>query len=441
MPQPRNHASKERGSALIMAVLFAFVIMLLTGSYLYLAGSENRMSSSSFLMGATFNLAEGGLDLGLNALNNNDNSGWQTGTGPSGDTYWAREFSPYDLGSGVDGGIRVVILGADTDNPKIYAEGRADGNVTGVVSKQIRAEVEQGFFPFRNGFNSKETIELSGNNVIMDSYDSSAGPYGGSNVHSNVTVSTIAVENDAVDVGNADIYGYVATGGGDPDVGPNGSITDYSNPGVVDESRITKDFYSEFPDIDAPELSSPSATFPTSGVVAGGEYEIGDWKMAGKKTLHIAGDTIVVSTGSMGMSGKAELIIEDGASLTVYAAGDVSLGGNGVLNKNQQTENFIIFGTAAMDDNQTIKVAGNGYLAGSVYAPTATVEMNGGGSSGRVFGAVAAYDASVVGNSHFSYDEAMADYKVATGSYSPLSWVELSGAMSSNRLDMDDFGL
>lgn len=140
---------------------------------------------------------------------------------------------------------------------EIYAEGVAMGHAAGDVKKQLYANLTSGFLPFQNGFNTKDGIVLKGNNVTFDSYDSRDGPYGTGNINSEVTVSTISVEVDAIDIGNADVYGYVATGANMPDVDPKGSITDYANPGVVDNSRITLDYYANFPNIDPPTLTSP----------------------------------------------------------------------------------------------------------------------------------------------------------------------------------------
>ncbi len=435
-------SSGKEGSALLTAVIFSFVVVSLMGSYLYLSSSEYRLSTRSYLFGASFNLAEGGIDLALNALNQDDKSGWSTGTDGDGDTYWARAFKDYDLGGNITGEIRVVILKAETAMPEIYTEGLVSGHPSGDVTKQLRVELSSGFFPFLNGFNSKNGVVLKGNDVIFDSYDSRNGNYGFGNMNSNITVATTSVKSDSFDVGNADIYGYVATGGADPDVGPQGSITDFSNPGKVDQSRITTDYYAEFPDASAPALTSPSTYLPDSGTVTGGEYLLASWSMEGSKTLDITGDTTIVVTGDMKMSGDALVRIASGATVEIYVNGDADLSGNGILNSSQKPEQFLLFGTNTTEGGQTIKISGNGYLAAAVYAPNAVVELKGGGYYGRVYGAVAGYDAKLVGKSHFSYDEALADYDIGGGGYAVDEWVELVGvSLTVARIDMADFGL
>jgi hypothetical protein len=431
----------ERGSALLTAIIFTFVVVTLLGSYLFLSTSEYRVSTRSYLLGASFNLAEGGLDRALHALYQNDNTGWRSATDGVGRPYWAQRFGAYDLGGNIKGYINVVILNPTGSAPEIFSEGEAVGHVAGTLKKQLYAGLNSGFYPFLNGFNSKRGIVLKGNNVLLDSYDSRNGNYGLGNINSEITVSTISVESDAVDVGNADIYGYVATGGGQPDVGPHGSITTYANPGEIDNSRITTDFYAQFPNVTAPTLSSPQTSMPSAGTVAGGEYLLSSWSSNSSSPLYITGHTVVVLSGDMTLSGNGLIIIEPDASLTIYANDDIDLGGNGVLNKSQKPEQFMIFGTDPGEGDDEIRISGNGYLSAAVYAPNAYVSLNGGGTSGRVFGAVVAYDAKLVGNSHFSYDEALESYNLGGAGYQVDKWVELSGIrLTAMRMNMSDYG-
>lgn len=432
----------RRGSALLTAVIFSFVVMTLTGSYLYLSSGEYRLATRSFLLNASFNLAEGGIDLALHAMKNKDSAGWTKDTDDAGRSYWARTYSDYDLGGNNTGEIKIVILDPASDTPEIFAEGLAQGSIGGEVKKQLYADTTSGFFPFKNGVNSKTAIVFKGQNVEFDSYDSRNGSYGGGNINSNITISTISVEVDALDIGNADVYGYVATGGQPPDVGPNGAITDHDNPGRVDMSRSTLDYYAEFPDVEAPTLSSPETSMPSSGTISGGEYLLSSWSSNSRTPLVIDGDTTIVVNGAMKLSGNGAIEVSPGVTLKIYAAGDIALAGNGVLNESTKPEQLLVFGTNTTPGDQEISISGNGYLSASVYAPNADVSMNGGGTSGRIFGAVAANDVKLVGNSHFSYDEALADYNFGSSDYAVEKWAELSGvALSAMSLDMAEYGL
>lgn len=433
---------RERGSALLTAVIFSSIVFTLMGSYLYLSTSEYRVSSRSYLMGASFNLAEGGLDRALHVLNTGDNSGWTTGADAESQTYWSKRFGRFDMGSNIDGYIRVVIVNPDSSAPEIYSEGEARGHVAGSVYKQLRASLNSGFYPFMNGFNSKRGVVLKGNNVTFDSYDSRNGNYGLGNINSEVTVATPSVESDSIDIGNADVYGYVATGAGEPDVGPKGSITTYSNTGVVDKSRITTDFYAEFPDVSVPTLISPSTSIPTSGSIMGGDYELSNWTMSGNNTLVITGDTRIVVDGDISIRGQAGVVVASGATVAIYVSGDADISGKGILNSSQVPSQLVILGTNTTAGAQSLNVSGNGYLSSAVYAPNAEVTLSGGGSVGRVYGAVSAYGAKLNGNSHFSYDEALDGYNLGGAGFQVDEWVELSGVgLTPLQIDMADYGL
>ncbi|MGZ0657211.1 DUF7305 domain-containing protein [Coraliomargarita sp. W4R72] len=434
--------ARQRGSALLTALIFSFVVVTLLGSYLFLASSDYRVSSRAFLLGASFNLAEGGVDQALYALNQGEHSDWHVGVDRDARSYWSKEFGSYDLGGNIRGYIRVVILEPLSSSPEIFSEGEARGHVAGSVTKQVRVALTSGFYPFRNGFNSKQGIVLKGNNVTFDSYDSRDGNYGLGNMNSEITVATVSVENDAIDVGNAEVYGYVATGGGEPNVGPRGAITSYDNPNVVDPSRITTDFYAEFPSLSAPTLSAPATSLPYWGVMNGGDYLLNSFSMSGKSSLYVIRDSRIVVTGDMSLSGQATVYIANGARLLIYAAGDVDLSGGGILNSSQRPSDLLVFGTHEVAGGQQIKISGNGYLAAGVYAPNANVTLNGGGNSGRVYGAIAAYESKLTGNSHFSYDEALADFNLGEGGYQVEEWVELSGVgLHVMRLNMEDYEL
>ncbi len=423
----------KEGSALMTAIIAMFVVSLLVGGYMTLASSEYRLATRSLLIGASFSLAEGGVDLAIDALNDSDTSGWNV----SGST-WTREVTGIEITAGGTGAIRVVITDATSNTPTIHSEGIVSGHPSGDVTKQLQVSLTSGFFPYKNGFDSKNGFVLKGQNVTMDSYNSANGAYSGSNRGSEIRVSTVSIETDAIDIGNANIFGYVAVGatlapgqtGSDViDVGKNGTISSYGEAQIVQEDRILTDYYASFPNRPAPSVSS-GWEFPNSGTIttSGTYYVDGDWSLGGNSgALAIAPNTdvILVVTGELNLTGKATLTLNTDATLKLFVEGDVSIGGNGILNSSNP-ENLEVIGTNTNEGEQTIKINGNGQLSATVYAPNANVELKGGGSSGRVYGAVVAYDASLVGNSHFSFDEALADVNLGGTDYEVIQWLEMT---------------
>ena len=438
----------KEGSALMTAMIAVFVVSLLVGGYMSLASSEYRNATRSFLSGASFALAEGGVDLAIDALNDDSSSGWSV----NGST-WTRKVTGLYITKAGSGAIRVVILNASSDSPTIYSEGIVSGHPAGDLTKQIKVELDSGFFPFKNGFDSKKGLVLKGQNVTLDSYHSGDGAYDSvTNRSSEITVSSISIDTDAVDIGNADVYGYVAVGatladgqtGSDVvDVGPHGSITSYEDDAGVEEDRISTDYYASFPAYPTPDTTSAWSNFPASGTVTtGGTYLIdGSWSLDGNSSLTFAPniDVTLVVTGDFKLGGSSTITLGSGASVEMFVEGDIDIGGNGILNTSNP-EDLKIIGTNETEGAQTIKVAGNGYLSAAIYAPNANVELKGGGNAGRVFGAVVGYDSKLNGNSWFSYDIALSELNLGGSGYEVVSWLEMTNATyETTKVALDGF--
>lgn len=446
--------NRQRGSVLLSAVIFAWVIAMLLGTYLKLASSEYRISSRSYMMNGAFNLAEGGVEFAMDALNKADSTGWTTGS-HGGKTYWARVYNGYDFGAGLSGEIRSVIVSPSSSAPTIYSEGRITGStVGGDMKRQITVTLDSGFFPWKNGVDSKSGFVLSGNKITIDSYNSDLGDYGiplgggEYNKNSEATVSTTSISLDAANVGNADIYGYVATGAAAPNVGANGSITSYSTPGVVDLSRVTTDYYAEFPEKEIPDTFGAETTLASNATISTNTlYALSSWSSSGHNTLTIAENVAVtmVVSGDMSMTGNAQIVIEDGGSLIIYVGGDMNLAGSGVMNGSStlgKPANLQVFGTNTTEGGKDINISGNGQLSAVVYAPNANVNMNGGGSAGHVYGSVVGYNVTFNGGTHFSYDEALSDYNLDDGGYGVDDWVEMTSVgLYSTPVDLTVYGL
>src|SRR5690606_7825926 len=107
------------------------------------------------------------------------------------------------------------------------------------VTRQVRVELSRRS-PFANGITARDGARFKGGNSTVDSYRSSLGPPSASNRFDNGSVASVSVEVDAVDLSNATIYGYVATGAMMPKVGPKGRVMGADTPaGVrVDTNRI-----------------------------------------------------------------------------------------------------------------------------------------------------------------------------------------------------------
>jgi hypothetical protein len=463
-------ARRDSGSALLTAMLFAFVIGALSVTYLKMANSEYRASMRSSQYASSLNLAESGVEMAIAALNAGSVSGSE-GKG---------EVQDFLQDAGFKGDVQYVIFDANTRTPEIYAEGRIHSTAMNDIKKQVRVELTRGFPPFEKGFSSRNGISFSGNNVILDSYNSKYGPYNADlpstyidkegniqtvpadygvddkNKNDDIYVASALLDESggvSVSVGNADIYGYVSVAPGSRvSVNSQGMVTTYEgdDAGNHQESRVQGDFYADFPAIDAPTGSYTAASINGTTTITGSDdadnptyYSVSQISIAGNADLTISGHVVFVMSGDIAVTGKASIILDDtanaaesveedkGSSLTIYTANDVNISGGGVTNDGGTPSDLFVYGTADMqndgDAGQSIDISGNGVLSATVYAPNADVSLNGGGNSGDVFGGVVALTATVTGNSAFHFDEALRDIVEEDAFFEVTSWLEMTG--------------
>jgi hypothetical protein len=257
-------------------------------------------------------------------------------------------------------------------------------------------------------------------------------PYSAAVRNDHGSVASASVQNTAMLVNQADIWGYAATGGAAPQVGVNGSIRGATTPvGVqIDPNRVSTDFSAHLDSVTAPTGGTPitpiagTATLGTLGTAT--SWQCDSISLNGNQVLTILGQVTLVLTAGSGMQaldieGNATINIPTGSSLTLYTEGDIKIAGNGLGNGNIQPITCQFWGTNGTAAGQKIELAGNGALVGVVYAPNAIVKLNG---NGDMMGSVIAYDIIIVGNAAFHYDESLASY--GDGSYGVTQWREIT---------------
>ena len=428
------HSIRKKSGSIILPTLL--IIMILAGvGYTYLQTSLNefKMSYRTKDMLSALNLAEGGIEEAMIAMKHEKwgDYGWTTVT----TDHFYQEFKNVSLYNGQVGNIRVYASVLDEDAPIIFSEGEISSPY-GVVKKQIRCDLgKKG--AFLNGMTAKKTVVFNGNKITVDSYNSDNGAFDPFlNRRAEGTIGSLSTAHGDLYSGNADIFGYIATGGGTPTIGPGGIVSGdlTATSGTVDTDRIAKDFIADFPDMAAPigsALPSPISTLPSSGTIgiAGGVttyYKVPSFSSKSSDSLTIVGPVVIVVEGDV--TTKGEITISnsgsDTGSVEMYVAGNVDIGGNGVVNMSDVPANFMLFGTAASGSSQNLKVSGNGAIKAAIYAPNADLELKGSGSSGVFMGAAVANNIKMTGNFEFHYDEALGNMSF-DNSYRISRWREL----------------
>jgi Tfp pilus assembly protein PilX len=274
---------KQRGSTLLTTLFICSLLGLSTMGYLSLVEFQNRMSFRSQSWNLTMSLVEAGIEEGLAHLNLNydklDVELWAR----NGDLYTRHRDLP-------TGSYDVTINGSNIQYPTVQATATVNlstlaqsrrssffavigpNGESGAVSRSVLVHTYRGKL-FTKAMVAKNTIDMKGNNVKTDSFDSTDPAYSDGNGGYDPTkfkaegdVASNTNITGAINVGNANIYGHVSTGpGGTVKIGANGAVGDAdwqaSNTGiqpgwVSDTSNFT------FPDTLPPYSSGANPYSP-----------------------------------------------------------------------------------------------------------------------------------------------------------------------------------
>lgn len=294
---------------------------------------------------------------------------------------------------------------------------------------------------------AKDRINLRGNNIASDSFDSSNPLYSTGGLY-DVTkrkdggdIVTNSTLTNSFDIGNANIRGTVRTGPkGYPDIGPNGSVGDSGWVGAPTKG-IQPGHFNDDMNVTFPDVTLPSVNFVTAPVVntniGGIDYKYylpsGNWQIDElTDSVYVDGDVTVYvpSSGHLTLSGTERIYIAPNApfappthSMKLYV-GDpsASIAGNGVVNDTGSARNFIYYG---LPSNTTLSYSGNSAFVGVIYAPNAVFTLGGGGNNTYDFvGASVSQRVRMNGHYNFHYDEDLRKQGPGRG-YVVTKWQEL----------------
>lgn len=434
-----NTSRKNGGGALIVTVVITGIIGFSLLGYFGYSKSQNMSVMRSLAWNSTIAILEAGIEEALAQIN-------VTVLGSDDETERYRSNGwDYDESMGVYKRTRTMDAGYYTVNftkakpPIINATGYAKVPLTSDSILQrtvVCTTVSDGLFT--KGMVAKGIIDMNGNNVQTDSFDSSTAPggvYSAAAAHDNGDVATNARIQNALNAGQADIYGHGSTGpGGSIAVGANGGVGSKSwvlaHPGQIQPGWSSSDMNVSFPNVPVPFSGGYST--PTSGTVGGvsytyvlnnGNYLISSVSLTGNQNIYVAGDAVFYVTGDFKMAGQSQLIIANGATLKLYVAGaTTSIGGNGVANNSGKASSFAYWG---LPTNTSLSFSGNGAFVGTIYAPSADFTLGGGGNDTQDFiGASVTGTVKMNGKFNFHYDELLGRIGPSRG-FIVSSWNEI----------------
>lgn len=432
----------RRGSTLLVTAFLAVVAGSTLVYFLVSAQQELSLVNRSKAWNTALNLAEAGIEEGMTLINN---GGW-----PGSSTYasdgWTLNGNVYSITRELDPSIGSYTIWVTNSSPvpAICSRGMAYTKDTRFNSNNITRTVlvrAVNTSPFPGALTMQQDIDMKGNNVTVDSYDSEDPnhswwpfyPFGlGYGIYTN-TGSVYNIKRNAngdvatdgfvagiINVGNAQIYGKVNTGpGGTVQLGAKGSVGGLGwVPTIgIQPGYSQSDMNVAFPAVTLPDVSWTSLANNTS-ITNAGFYRMNEIN----NNMTISGSNVVVYVpNGIDFSGLQGLTIKTNSSVTIYLGTELKDGGNGFINN--ETRNATRLSIYGLPNLTTIKLNGNGAFWGAIYAPNAEVEFKGAGSAGGYYGALTAFDIILTGNSTFSYDEALGR-RGSTG-YTVTSWQEV----------------
>jgi hypothetical protein len=447
--------ASTQAMALAVTMVLCGILVILIGSYAFMVQTQSLAVARSQSWNYAIVVAEAGIDEAMAHLNsgvstNNlaTNSWTSVGSGLYSKTN--------TLGNSYSV-VTIMIAPAVTNAfPVIVATSYVPTPIrTATLSRTIQVATKASY---SNGNGAailvKSTIDLSGFNVTVNSFDSSNpssstnGIYDASKALANGNIITLSSASNAINIGDSKIYGSVET--------PPGGVVAYdtkNNAGysVGDSNYVssgtvgiqsghqveTTSYNNSITDVTLPNvtwwpvnaLSGQSAKLILNGTQMAFPYQFtttGNYQInsdLGSSVYVAAPNVQLYLPGNIKMGSGTEIYIAPGASLAIYVGGSsASIGGQGVVNTTGLAQDFVLYG---LPNCTSVGIQANASFTGVIDAPEAFVSVGGGGSSPYdMSGEIIAQSCKINGNYKVHYDENLGSTPTFSG-YKAVFWTEL----------------
>ena len=397
----------KKGFILFSVMLMFAISILLIIPLITWPVNEYSWTIRSFKALKALNLADAGADFAIWEIIHNGAqfTGWSGGN-PKG----INLTSFTDNLGGVVGDIAIDLQETIPDHYLIESTGLISFANKAAVRRTVKVKV----FPralFTNGIFGYGSVTISGE-TIVDSYDSSLGPYAPGTAGDNGDVGTNGTLTLSGNVMlNSDVF-----------VGPSGAI-------VGDPSaHVTGETYYSGNDVEVYQPPFDEAYFislPSQGnlVVDGNNtYTIpsGDWRyesitVEGQASLTISSNTRLYIHNDFSIAGQA--IVYTGQAVEIYLGGNGNFAGQGIVNTGTNPNDLHIYGVT---DGATLSFSGQNDFYGTIYASGATIDISG---DADYYGAVFGNNVTLRGNVQLHYDESLSSIGPSKG-YNIAYWQE-----------------
>ncbi len=282
----------ERANVLIVAICILGFAGLALLTFLNLTDGENKAVARSQNWNASIPIVEAGIEEAMAHLNYD--CAYSDITHQSGNNPWATQgWNAIDIGyekttslpNGAGYTVDIVTVAPfSRTNPAVVSQGHLaslTGTIfgapfpflaqigtqtqTGIGSSDVARKVQVNCGSqaiFAHGLVAKNSIDMHGNGVQTDSFDSSdpaystGGQYDPTKNKANGDIAVVSGLINSVNLGNANIYGHAETGpGGSIALGPNGAVGDLA--WQQSHSGIEPGYFSDDMNVYLPDVQVP----------------------------------------------------------------------------------------------------------------------------------------------------------------------------------------
>lgn len=247
-----NPSLKTSANALLVTVIFMMVLALSVGGYMTYVMQQARLGARSQAWNTAMAVSEAGIEEGLEHLNSDTNNlannGWTqyapnlyTITRSLGGTFQASYTVKIDFSNPLNPTLTSTASVTPpaaaynhTKSPFFYATATTTTTSIANVSRGVYVVAFKPTY-FTAAMVAKGSIILNGNNVTVNSFnsadpsESTDGQYDPKKAGSDGTVASDGGISNSISSGNANIFGPVYTGAGEPLlIGPNGVVGTYA---------------------------------------------------------------------------------------------------------------------------------------------------------------------------------------------------------------------
>ncbi|MDB6126224.1 MAG: hypothetical protein JWM35_120 [Verrucomicrobia bacterium] len=406
----------ERGSITLVTLCFAALLAIALASFLALCRSSYTYSTRQLQEVKARELAQTGLEEALWALNQNN---WAS-SGTTCDKIWATSGANKTitldytaLGLGANGQVVLSVANYASAGPTwptitsaatlTFGDGRT-------LTKTLQATVAPAPL-FGNAIASANSYVSFVSGGVVDSWnsdpdnDSSTPAVGYSfNAADPHNYAAVVAGNDdgtfGVVLNQAQVNGYVATFGKPISYStsgtPNGMVKGPSTPAAVkvDPSRIGQSAF--IPTTSTFTIGSPPNSGPNWGGLLGNVLALvgsllgapssaeiyrvnGDLTIQGiillSPNMIVDGRAMkLIVDGNLTISGGGQIVIHPNASLEIFVAGDVTIGGNGIDNQTLDPKKLAIFCTSSSTVD-SVQYTSSSDFYGVIYAENKPIDI------------------------------------------------------------------